>query len=226
MKLSSPLHLHKCLSGAYTDILAAVPSRAGECRFVRVTSVLIFTRAPACVAFVLARTPDGQGHLPRVDSRQDLRCASRTRHPACRHRRAGPGLTAVPHRNAAPRQTRRRRTTRTLGKDHHAHQARLSITPAHWPASRAATHAVPTTHHPAGDSNPPETRSTTTHSKEKRLLSIPKPHRTPNICDRRDGRSARLRHADRPVMSSSALRVTSRCTIRVGLSWPDELAGV
>ena len=29
-----------------------------------------------------------------------------------------------------------------------------------------------------GDSNPPETRSTTTHSKEKRLLSIPKPRRT------------------------------------------------
>jgi hypothetical protein len=169
---------------------------------VRVTSVLIFARAPACVAFVLARTPDGQGHLPRVDSRQDLRCASRTRHPACRHRRAGPGPTAVPHRNAAPRQTRRRRTTRTLGKDHHAHQARLSITPAQWPAPRAATHAVPTTHHPAGDSNPPETRSTTTHSKEKRLLSIPKPPSLPNICT--DARAAAAPHmrADIPVLAS------------------------
>ena len=45
MKLSSSLHLHKCLSGAYTVILAAVPPCAGECRFVRVASVLIFTRA-------------------------------------------------------------------------------------------------------------------------------------------------------------------------------------
>ncbi len=119
MKLSSPLHLHKCWSGAYTVILAVVPPRAGECRFVRVTSVLIFARAPACVVFVLARTPGrpGTSARSRVAPRPPLR-ASRTRHPACRHRRAGPGRTAVPHRNAAHRQTRRRRTTRTLGKDH------------------------------------------------------------------------------------------------------------
>src|SRR5208283_5660592 len=124
-----------CWSGAYTVILAVVPPRAGECRFVRVTSVLIFARAPACVVFVLARTPGrpGTSARSRVAPRPPLR-ASRTRHPACRHRRAGPGRTAVPHRNAAHRQTRRRRTTRTLGKDHHAHQARLFITPAHWPA--------------------------------------------------------------------------------------------
>ena len=121
MKLSSPLHLHKCLSGADTDILAAVPSRAGECRFVRVTSVLIFARAPACVAFVLARTPGrpGTSARSRLAPRSPLR-GWRTRHPPCRHRRAGPGLTAVPHRNAAHRQTRRRRITRTLGKDHRA----------------------------------------------------------------------------------------------------------
>ena len=31
LKLSSPLHLHKCLSGAYTGILAAVPPCVGEC---------------------------------------------------------------------------------------------------------------------------------------------------------------------------------------------------
>jgi hypothetical protein len=113
---------------------------------VRVTSVLIFARAPACVAFVLARTPDGQGHLPRVDSRQDLRCASRTRHPACRHRRAGPGPTAVPPQRSAPADP--------PAPDHtHAWEGpprpgETFITPAHWPAPRAATHAVPTAHHP------------------------------------------------------------------------------
>ena len=34
MELSGPLHLHKCLSGAYTDILAVVPPCTGECRIV------------------------------------------------------------------------------------------------------------------------------------------------------------------------------------------------
>ncbi len=90
------------------------------------------------------------------------------RHPACRHRRAGPGRTVVPHRNAAHRQTRRRRTTRTLGKDDRAHQARLSITPAHRPA-------------PGGNARCAYCPSpTTTHSKEKRLLSMSKPRRTLN----------------------------------------------
>src|SRR5262245_13735514 len=32
VKFSSPLHLHKGLSGAYADILAVVPPRAGKCR--------------------------------------------------------------------------------------------------------------------------------------------------------------------------------------------------
>jgi hypothetical protein len=53
-KVSSPLHLHKCLSGAYRVILAVVPPCAGECRFVRVVPVLIFPGGPACVGFVLA----------------------------------------------------------------------------------------------------------------------------------------------------------------------------
>ncbi len=44
MKLSSPLHLHKCLSGAYTGILAAVPTCTGECRLVRVIRVLHASR--------------------------------------------------------------------------------------------------------------------------------------------------------------------------------------
>jgi hypothetical protein len=119
----------------------------------------------------------GQGHLPAIGARQDLRCAPpRTRHPARRHRHAGPGRTAISHRNAAHRQTRRHRTTRTLGKDHRVHQARLSITPAHWPApGRQRTLCLL-----PGDSNPPEPRTTTTHSKEKRLLSISKPRRSPN----------------------------------------------
>ena len=75
VKLSSPLHLHKCWPGAYTVILAVVPPRAGECRFVRVTSVLIFARAPACVALCWREHPDSQGHLPTIGARQDLRCA-------------------------------------------------------------------------------------------------------------------------------------------------------
>jgi len=42
-------------------------------------------------------------------------------------------------------------------------------------AGPAATHAVPAAHHPAGGSSHPETRSTTTHSNKKCLLSISKP---------------------------------------------------
>ena len=52
-KMSSPPHLHKCLSVAYTSILAVVLSRAGECRFVRVVPVLIFPGHRTCVVFVL-----------------------------------------------------------------------------------------------------------------------------------------------------------------------------
>jgi hypothetical protein len=68
VKLSSPLHLHKCLSGAYTDILAVVPSRDGECRFVRVTSVLIFARAPGlCCLCVSANTRKARDICPQPD---------------------------------------------------------------------------------------------------------------------------------------------------------------
>jgi hypothetical protein len=148
VKLSSPLHLHKCWPGAYTVILAVVPPCAGECRSVRVTSVLIFARAPGLCCLCVGPTPGrpGTSARSRLAPRPPLR-ASRTRHPACRHRRAGPGRTVVPHRNAAHRQTRRRRTTRTLGRTTRApgetlHHASTLARP------RAATHAVPTAHHP------------------------------------------------------------------------------
>ena len=43
-----------------------VPPYAGECRFVRVTSVLIFARGPGLCCFCVgAKTPDSQGYLPR-----------------------------------------------------------------------------------------------------------------------------------------------------------------
>jgi len=54
VKFSSPLHLHKCMSGTYRSILAVVPPCAGECRFVRVIPVLIFPGHRTCVGFVLA----------------------------------------------------------------------------------------------------------------------------------------------------------------------------
>ena len=183
VKLSSPLHLHKCWSGAHTVILAVVPPRAGECRFVRVTSVLIFARAPACVAFVLARTPGQPGKFAR--SRRAPRPPLRAPPgPAIRPVAIDapvPADSDIPPQRSAP-QTRRHRTTRTLGKDHRApgetlhHASTLARPPGR------ATHAVPTAHHPAGDSNPPEPRTTTTHSKEKRLLSISKPRRTMLLC--------------------------------------------
>jgi hypothetical protein len=50
---SSPLHLHKGLSGVNTGILAVVPPRAGECRFVRVVLVLIFPCGTSCIGLVL-----------------------------------------------------------------------------------------------------------------------------------------------------------------------------
>jgi hypothetical protein len=53
VKLSSPLHLHKCLSGAYTSILAVVTPRAEEYRFVSVAPGLIMPDSMSCVGFVL-----------------------------------------------------------------------------------------------------------------------------------------------------------------------------
>jgi hypothetical protein len=64
VKLSSPLHLHKCLPGAYTGILAVMPPCAGECRFVRVVPVSTFPGAPARVGFVLL-TRGRSGSVPR-----------------------------------------------------------------------------------------------------------------------------------------------------------------
>ena len=88
---------------------------------------------------------------------------------ACSSRMAIPAAT----RRTPLWRTRRRRTTRTLPKHQRAEQARPSFTPAQ--AGPAATHAVPAAHHPAGGSSHPETRSTTTHSNKKCLLSISKP---------------------------------------------------
>ena len=65
VKLSSPLHLHKCLSGAYTVILTVVPLHAGECRFVRVTSVLIFPRPRLVLPLCWREHSDGRSHLPQ-----------------------------------------------------------------------------------------------------------------------------------------------------------------
>ena len=49
MKMSSPLHLHKCLSGAYTGILAVVLPCTEECRFCPCCSrVDLFWRADLC----------------------------------------------------------------------------------------------------------------------------------------------------------------------------------
>ena len=61
MEMSSPLHLHKGLSWAYTGILSVVPSYAGKYRFIRVASVLIFPGGRTCVVFVCAaKTLDSQ----------------------------------------------------------------------------------------------------------------------------------------------------------------------
>jgi hypothetical protein len=61
-----------------------------------------------------------------------------------------------------------------------AQQARPSFTPAQ--TGPAATHAMPSAHHSAGGSSHLETRSTTTHSNKKCLLSISKPRRTMLLC--------------------------------------------
>jgi hypothetical protein len=131
-----------------------VPPYAGECRFVRVTSVLIFAGDPSLCCFCVgAKAPTARDICPAADSRQrPSQGARRTGHAACRQGHAGPGRMAVPCRNAAHRWTRRRLATRTLSKHHRAHPARPSITTAA-PAWR-----------PSADR--------TTHSNEKRLLSI------------------------------------------------------
>ena len=88
MKFSSPLHLHKCMSGAYAAILAVVPPCAGECRFVRVIPVLIFPRGTSCVGFV----------LPRLMSARPGTVI------------AGPGLLQQARRSQAGRRSARHRT--------------------------------------------------------------------------------------------------------------------
>ena len=46
-------------------MLAGVPPSAGQCRFVRVISVLIFPGAPSCVGFVLPRERTGHPRSQR-----------------------------------------------------------------------------------------------------------------------------------------------------------------
>jgi hypothetical protein len=129
-----------------------VPPYAGECRFVRVISVLIFARAPGLCCFCVgAKAADSQGYLPR--SRLVARPpqgARRTGHPACRQGHAGPGQMAVPlPQRGAPAGPPSPGTTRALSKHHHAHLAQPSITAAPRPGA-----------------------DRTTHSNEKRLLRI------------------------------------------------------
>ena len=167
-KLSSPLHLHKCWPGTYTVILAVVPPCAGECRSVRVTSVLIFARAPGLCCLCVGPTPGrpGTSARSRIAPRPPLRAARTGIRPAAIDAPVPAGGGTPPQRSApadppAPDHT-------NAGKDHRAHQARLSITPAHWPA-------------PGGNALCAYCPSpTTTHSKEKRLLSMSKPRRTLN----------------------------------------------
>ena len=203
---SSPLHLHKCLPGTYTDILTAVPSRAGECRFVRVTSVLIFARAPACVAFVLAPTPDGQGHPPAAGSRQDLRCAPRGSgiRPAAIDAPMPDGGT--PPQRSAPADPPTPDHThawegppRAPGETLH-HASTLA-------RPRAATHAVPTTHHPAGDSNPlrPEARL---HTAKRNACSASQSHTERRFGSQGDHSSATYYRAQ--IIHSCALSVTAK----------------
>ena len=171
VKLSSPLHLHKCLSGAYTVILTVVPPRAGECRFVRVTSVLIFPRPRLVLLLCWREHPDGRSHLPAAGSRQDLRCAPR-----------GPGVrpaaidTPVPAGRRYPTATQR--TGRPAGAGPHARLGRTTARTRRDSSSRQHTGPPP-----GGNARCAYCPSpATTHSKEKRLLSISKPHRTMLLC--------------------------------------------
>ena len=168
VKLSSPLHLHKCLSGAYTVILTVVPLHAGECRFVRVTSVLIFPRPRLVLPLCWREHSDGRSHLPAAGSRQDLRCAPR-----------GPGVrpaaidTPVPAGRRCPTATQR--TGRPAGAGPHARLGRTTARTRRDSSSRQHTGPPPGGNARCAYCSSPAT----THSKEKRLLSISKPRRSP-----------------------------------------------
>ena len=134
--------------------------------------------------------PDGQGHPPAVGSRQDLRRAPRGPgiRPAAIDTPVRPDGDIPPQRSApadppTPDHTHAREgPPRAPGETLH-HAGTLA-------RPRAATHAVPTSHHPRP-----------THSKEKRLLSISKPRRTPTLCSLwRSTKLVARRAADRPVM--------------------------
>ena len=56
----SPFDLHEGFPWANTAILASVPPRAGQYRFVRIIPVLIFPGARSCVGFVLPKARPAQ----------------------------------------------------------------------------------------------------------------------------------------------------------------------
>jgi hypothetical protein len=106
VKLSSPLHLHQCLSGPCSSIFAAVPTRAGECRFVRVVPVLIFSSESDVV---------GPPHDHRLDRVERLLVV-------CGH---------APHRHAGPQRRLPNDTRMTdpavLAAHHHLLEAQVRI---------------------------------------------------------------------------------------------------
>jgi hypothetical protein len=91
VKLSSPLHLHQCLSGACRSILAAAPTCAGECRFVRVVPVLIFSSGTSCVVLCWRKAlVDRVFWAPRATSRPVWSPQSARRPQLRRERRCWP----------------------------------------------------------------------------------------------------------------------------------------
>ena len=83
-----------------------VPPYAGQCRFVRVTPVLIFARsAGLCCFCVGAKTPHSQGHLPSQSARAG---SSRMAIPAATRRTGGPA-GAGPHERFRSTYVRSRR---------------------------------------------------------------------------------------------------------------------
>ena len=88
----SPFDLHEGFPWANTAILASVPPRAGQYRFVRIIPVLIFPGARSCVGFVLpkARPAQSPGTNPQRIPVTEIPVIF----AACDRRKAGPSLPA------------------------------------------------------------------------------------------------------------------------------------
>ena len=148
-----------------------------------------------CCLCVGANTPDGQGHPPAAGSRQDLRCAPR-----------GPGIrpaaidTPVPAGRRYPTATQR--TGRPAGAGPHARLGRTTARTRRDASSRQHTGPPP-----GGNARCAYCPSpATTHSKEKRLLSIPKhPYRRLRAALPLAGRWA-CQRPDFPVMRGDAAK--------------------